>query len=180
MRKTDPLVDAVEVKVHPTIAGPGNRGTRRRAGLTFSARPTYLAPGEVPKAVKQDPFLLTRKAKVQRGKFSPVPGEPTVAPVAPLPPSGKPTTGPLTKAQQIEVKAISEEIQNVGPKTAEVLVRAGYGLEDTRIWASITHLTAGELEGLGLGPAQVKAVTAWKGLPSITDITEKLKAERIQ
>ncbi len=50
------------VTVRPDVARVGN-GTRRRAGLTFSLRPTYLMV--LPAEVVADPFLEVKELPVE-------------------------------------------------------------------------------------------------------------------
>jgi len=68
----------VEVRVSAEVArrGRDGSGTRRRAGLVFSRRPTYL--DEVPEAVRNDPHLEVREVTeddlaAAGGKVTPLP-----------------------------------------------------------------------------------------------------------
>jgi hypothetical protein len=63
------------VTVRPDVARVGN-GTRRRAGLTFSLRPTYLMV--LPPEVVADPFLEVEELPVEAPAPEPEP-EPETA-----------------------------------------------------------------------------------------------------
>lgn len=82
------------VTVRPDVARVGN-GTRRRAGLTFSLRPTYLMV--LPPEVVADPFLEVEELPVEAPPPEPEPetaealGEPLPDPEPePEPPAAPP------------------------------------------------------------------------------------------
>ncbi len=65
------------VTVRPDVARVGN-GTRRRAGLTFSMRPTYLMV--LPPEVVADPFLEVEELPVEELPMEAPPPEPEPEP----------------------------------------------------------------------------------------------------